>query len=79
MNDTTPTPQTPLSAPKIHPSEIRVDRNHRLLLVSIAIVIVSLVYGAYWWTTGRHWVQTDNAYVIGNLVPVAAQASGIVT
>ena len=54
-------------------------RNRRLLLVGIAILIVGLAYGAYWWTTGRHWVETDNAYVIGNLVPVAAQASGIIT
>ena len=27
----------------------------------------------------RFWVSTDNAYVTGNLVPVAAQASGIIT
>ena len=25
------------------------------------------------------WVQTDNAYVTGNLVPVTAQATGIIT
>ena len=33
----------------------------------------------YWWTHDRFWVRTDNAYVTGNLVPVAAQASGIIT
>ncbi|MGH7233446.1 MAG: biotin/lipoyl-binding protein, partial [Nitrospiraceae bacterium] len=79
MTDTTPTPPIPPSAPKIRPKEIRARRNRRLLLVGIVIAIASLVYSGYWWTTGRHWVETDNAYVIGNLVPVAAQASGIVT
>lgn len=64
---------------RIHPKAIRARRNQRLLLVGIAIVIAGLVYSLYWWTTGRHWVETDNAYVTGNLVPVAAQASGIVT
>ncbi|MGC3974229.1 MAG: HlyD family efflux transporter periplasmic adaptor subunit [Nitrospira sp.] len=33
----------------------------------------------YWYTHDRFWVRTDNAYVTGNLVPVAAQASGIIT
>jgi membrane fusion protein (multidrug efflux system) len=75
---TTTTPAPPV-VPKIRPKEIQARRNRRLLLVGIAVLIVGLAYGAYWWTTGRHWVQTDNAYVIGNLVPVAAQASGIVT
>ena len=36
-------------------------------------------YLGHWWTYDRFWISTDNAYVTGNLVPVAAQASGIVT
>jgi membrane fusion protein (multidrug efflux system) len=63
----------------IHPKSIRAQRNRRLLLVAIAVATAGLIYSAYWWTTGRHWVETDNAYVTGNLVPVAAQASGIIT
>lgn len=65
--------------PKIHPKAIRVRRNRRLLLVAVAIVLAALAYGAHWWTIGRHWIETDNAYVTGNLVPVAAQATGIIT
>ncbi len=76
MSTTTPMPPM---APKIHPKAIRARRNRRLLLVGMAIVIAGLLYSLYWWTTGRHWVETDNAYVTGNLVPIAAQASGIVT
>lgn len=73
MDTTTPTP------PQIHPKAIRARRNRRLLLVVLAFVAAGLTYGWYWWSSARFWVETDNAYVTGNLVPVAAQASGIVT
>lgn len=76
MTDTTATPHV---ARRIRPRQIRAQRNRRLLIVAIAIVIAGVTYSAYWWTTGRHWIATDNAYVTGNLVPVVAQASGIVT
>ncbi len=76
MTTTTPIPPV---AVKIHPKAIRAQRTRRLLLVAVAIVIAGLAYGLHWWIVGRHWVETDNAYVVGNLVPVAAQASGIVT
>lgn len=81
---TTPTPPTPSPAPaptsfRIHPKAIRARRNRRLLIVAALVLIASIVYLNYWWTHDRFWVRTDNAYVTGNLVPVAAQASGIVT
>lgn len=76
MDTTTPAPPV---APKIHPREIRARCNRRLLAVAAACLIAGAAYAAYWWTTARHWVETDNAYVTGNLVPVMAQASGIVT
>lgn len=43
------------------------------------VLIAALGYLAYWTAYDRFWVSTDNAYVTGNLVPVAAQASGIIT
>lgn len=58
---------------------VRAQRTQRLLLVALAAVIAGGAYAGYWWTTARHWVETDNAYVTGNLIPVNAQASGIVT
>lgn len=68
----------------IHDSEmddasLRRQRNRRLLAVTAALILSGAAYGAYWWTVSRHWVETDNAYVTGNLVPVAAQATGIIT
>lgn len=55
------------------------QRNLRLLLVALVLMLAGLAYGGYWWTVSRYWIETDNAYVTGNLVPVAAQATGIVT
>src|SRR4029079_10774331 len=43
------------------------------------LMFAAAMYAVYWWTSARHWVQTDNAYVTGNLVPVTAQATRIVT
>lgn len=58
---------------------IHIQRNRRLLLVTGVLLLSMAAYGLYWWTSARFWVQTDNAYVTGNLVPVAAQATGIIT
>ncbi|WP_447986605.1 HlyD family efflux transporter periplasmic adaptor subunit [Nitrospira sp. Nam74] len=54
-------------------------RTRRLGMVALLVVVASLLYGAYWWSYDRFYVRTDNAYVTGNLVPIVAQASGIVT
>ncbi len=50
-----------------------------MLAVAFLALLCTIGYLAYWWSYDRFWVRTDNAYVTGNLVPVAAQASGIVT
>jgi len=63
----------------IHPHAIPAHRTRRLLIVAVAILLASAAYGAYWWSYDRFYVRTDNAYVTGNFIPVAAQASGIVT
>ncbi|TAJ35130.1 MAG: HlyD family secretion protein [Nitrospirae bacterium] len=73
MNTTTP------PSPKLHPKAIRARRNRRLLLVAGLLAAAGLAYGWQWWSYDRFWVRTDNAYVTGNLVSVAAQASGIIT
>ncbi len=50
-----------------------------MLVVALLVLVTIAGYLVYWWTYDRFWVRTDNAYVTGNLVPVAAQASGIIT
>ena len=83
-SETTSSPQPSIPTPgpgpaRIHPKAIRAQRNRRLLAVAFLALISAIGYLAYWWSYDRFWVRTDNAYVTGNLVPVAAQASGIVT
>ena len=62
---------------RIHPKAIRARRNRRLLVVAGLVLVATVAYLVHWYTHDRFWVRTDNAYVTGNLVPVAAQASGI--
>jgi len=40
---------------------------------------IGAAYGGYWWSVGRHDVATDDAYVAGDVIPVAPQISGTVT
>lgn len=74
-----PPPSSPPGSLRIHRKVIRERRNRRLLVVALLVLIATIGYLVYWWTYDRFWVRTDNAYVTGNLVPVAAQASGIIT
>jgi membrane fusion protein (multidrug efflux system) len=58
---------------------IRRRRNLFLSLVGIALAVGVLAYAAKWGTSDRFWVTTDNAFVSGNLIPVYADATGMVT
>jgi membrane fusion protein (multidrug efflux system) len=79
-NRPTPSPEPQASrSSRLRPKAIRARRNRRLLIVAVLVFVASVAYLAYWATYDRFWVSTDNAYVTGNLVPVAAQASGIIT
>ncbi len=69
----------PPPSPHLIDESLHTQRNRRLLIVALVLSLAGLTYGIYWWTTARHWIQTDNAYVTGNLVPVMAQANGIIT
>ncbi|BBA35713.1 secretion protein HlyD family protein [Methylocaldum marinum] len=64
---------------KIHPKAIRARRNRRLLLVALAVLASAPATAIYWWVRGCFRVETDNAFVAGNLIPVEADATGIVT
>ncbi|HUZ91056.1 MAG TPA: biotin/lipoyl-binding protein, partial [Methylocella sp.] len=58
---------------------IRRRRNLLLLLVALAFSAGALAYAANWWFYGRYLIVTDNAFVTGNLIPVYADATGMVT
>ncbi|MDD5578616.1 MAG: HlyD family secretion protein [Methylobacter sp.] len=64
---------------KISPKSIRARRNRYLLLVLLMLAASALVYAGYWWYSYRFWVVSHNAFITGNLIPVEADATGIVT
>ena len=53
-------------------------RRRWLVLLTAACAAVGLGAGAYWWLYARHYEQTDDAYVAGDLVDVMSQVSGTV-
>jgi membrane fusion protein (multidrug efflux system) len=57
---------------------IRRRRNLFLSLVGIALAAGALAYVAKWRAYDRFWVTTDNAFVTGNLIPIYADATGMV-
>jgi membrane fusion protein (multidrug efflux system) len=58
---------------------IRRRRNLFLSLFGIALAAGALAYVAKWRAYDRFWVTTDNAFVTGNLIPIYADATGMVT
>jgi membrane fusion protein (multidrug efflux system) len=56
-------------------------RHRKLLIGGVAgvFVIAALLYGGYWFFIARFWVDTADAYVHGNQVPLMPQVAGIVT
>jgi len=53
-------------------------RRRWLVLTTAVCAVAGLCAGAYWWLYARHYQQTDDAYVAGDLVEVMSQVSGTV-
>jgi membrane fusion protein, multidrug efflux system len=64
---------------KTHTKTIRTRRNRYLFLVMLVLVIGALAYAGYWWHYCRFRVVSHNAFITGNLIPVEADATGLVT
>ncbi|MFZ9676918.1 MAG: HlyD family efflux transporter periplasmic adaptor subunit [Quisquiliibacterium sp.] len=54
-------------------------RRRALAMVMLIIVALSVATYSWWWFIGRFSVNTDNAYVGGNVVQVTPQLAGTVT
>ena len=67
--------QTTLAAASIAPDQ---KRRRNLILLAIACLLGALGYGLYWFFFARFHVDTDNAYVQGNVVQITSQVAGTV-
>lgn len=63
---------------KIRPREILRQRNRRLKLMTLALLLASLLGGLYGWLAHRDWVGTDDAFIAGHLITLKAQSDGTV-
>jgi len=53
-------------------------RKRLIMLLAAATVLVAIIYTAYWALVARFKIDTDNAYVQGNVVQITPQISGTV-
>ncbi|WP_230414438.1 HlyD family secretion protein [Collimonas silvisoli] len=82
---TTPnqTPQDPsAAAAAAAPAAVAANGNGKrrslLIGVTIALIIVLIAYGIWWFIYARHYEGTDDAYVGGNVVQLTPQVGGTV-
>ena len=55
----------------------KISRRNRLFALLFGVAAVAAVAVAvHWFISGRYIEETDNAYVGGNVVPIAAQVAG---
>jgi membrane fusion protein (multidrug efflux system) len=57
---------------------LRARRLILLFLVALAAAVAGLYFLIKWNTRDRFYVTTDNAFVVGNIIPVQADATGVV-
>ena len=72
MNDATQTPADQ-SIPAGNPK-----RKKALMTLATVVVLAGLGWAAYEWIVARHYEDTDNAYVQGNVIQITPQISGTV-
>jgi membrane fusion protein (multidrug efflux system) len=58
--------------------EITEKRRRGLTLIACAVSAAALVWGGFHWFVGRHHIDTDNAYVVGNVLQITPQVNGTV-
>ncbi len=63
---------------QLSPNEMGAARRRGLTLIASAVAVVALLWGGWHWLLGRHHLDTDNAYVVGNVVQITPQIGGTV-
>ena len=64
-----------LSSP---PDALETQRKRRLIILGVICLLGAIAYGLYWFMVARYYVDTDNAYVQGNVVQITPQVGGTV-
>ncbi len=59
-------------------NEFADKRRRGLTLIACGVAAAALVWGGWHWFVGRHQLDTDNAYVVGNVLQITPQVGGTV-
>lgn len=51
-------------------------RRRALCYLGSVVAVAALIYGIYWWLNARHYQETNDAYVVGDQIPITAQING---
>ncbi len=78
MSDTINTGRATADADQPVQAQAPTKRKLLLALLAATVVVAGAGYGTYYYTTGRYYQSTDDAYVSGNLVQLTPQVSGTV-
>jgi len=66
------------TTPVTSPEAPEARRKRQLILLGIVCLLAGLAYGTYWLLVARFHVDTDNAYVQGNVVQITPQVGGTI-
>jgi membrane fusion protein, multidrug efflux system len=70
----------PARAPQEVPAPQRASPKRKKALLTLAgvVAVAGLAWGGYEWLVARHYEDTDNAYVQGNVIQITPQVGGTV-
>lgn len=61
---------------EIDSPQLPITRRKKLIILTLLFIFFALAYGVYWFMFCRFSQSTDNAYVMGNQIPVDVQING---
>lgn len=69
-----------MQKPEHSSSPIQPEKRTRMLvLVTLIFVLAGLIWTAWWLWRGQYWIETNDAYVSGNITPVNDQTAGTIS